>query len=77
MILHYYYSSTCFDHQEAPAQQDLVARFLAEELVVLIDDTRGKKYALYNTTERGRAWIDLLLETPLPVKKWLDPRKGG
>ena len=28
-------------------------------------------------TAKGRAWLDLILETPMPIQRWIDPRDGG
>lgn len=25
-------------------------------------------------TERGRAWLAMICDTPMPVKQWIDPR---
>lgn len=30
----------------------------------------------YEVTDRGRAYIAMILETPLPVQQWVDPRDG-
>jgi hypothetical protein len=30
----------------------------------------------YQATERGRAWVEMITETPLPDKGWIDPRTG-
>jgi hypothetical protein len=27
-----------------------------------------------SSTKRGRAWIEMLCGTPLPIEKWVDPR---
>lgn len=29
----------------------------------------------YTTTERGRKWLDMILATPMPVSRWIDPRE--
>lgn len=28
----------------------------------------------FETTELGKAWVDLICQTPVPVVKWVDPR---
>jgi hypothetical protein len=29
----------------------------------------------HELTDRGRAWLDMILETPMPVQQWIDPRQ--
>jgi hypothetical protein len=29
----------------------------------------------HELTDRGRAWLDMILDTPMPVQLWADPRK--
>jgi hypothetical protein len=31
----------------------------------------------WTATLRGRAWLDLILETPMPVCRWVDPRQDS
>jgi hypothetical protein len=32
---------------------------------------------IYRTTEKGRRWLDLICDTPMPVQKWIDPREAA
>jgi len=29
---------------------------------------------IYRATDKGRAWLDMILATPMPEQKWVDPR---
>lgn len=29
----------------------------------------------YDVTDRGKKWMEMILETPYPEFKWIDPRK--
>lgn len=40
-------------------------------LVEKSSDTRP----LYRVTEKGGAWLQMLLDTPLPEQRWVDPRR--
>ena len=48
---------------EAPAVQDAITRFIEDG--IMID---------YKITEKGNAWLRLILSTPYPVNQWCDPR---
>jgi hypothetical protein len=48
---------------EAPAMQDALQRFLNEGLL---------SYPSYKTTEKGRALVNAICNTPLPTQVWLD-----
>jgi hypothetical protein len=39
----------------------------------LVEDWPGNQGRV-RTTERGKKFIDMLLETPLPEQRWIDPR---
>jgi hypothetical protein len=32
---------------------------------------------MVRTTEKGQAFVEMILATPLPVNRWIDPRKDG
>jgi hypothetical protein len=38
-------------------------------------EARAPYSASYQLTERGQKWIDMILATPMPVNRWIDPRE--
>lgn len=56
--------------QGSPVHRDAVMFFLNNGIIA-VDDRDGSGYA---TTERGRRWLEMILETPMPVQIWTDPR---
>lgn len=51
-------------------QQEIVKWFLDAEVI----RTTGHKDKP-EATDKGRAWLELILQTPMPVQRWADPRK--
>ena len=50
--------------------------YRALEASGLVEDWPGKPgYVI--TTERGRKFVEMLEEVPLPIQKWVDPRKDA
>lgn len=47
-----------------------IANDLNKAGVVLFSESEGK----YKLTPRGEAWLDMILSTPLPEQRWVDPR---
>jgi len=66
IMLHYYYSPNDYNLQP-PAVQEAVARFLDKDLLRLGSIT------LYEITERGMAYVEMLKKVPLPICKWVAP----
>jgi hypothetical protein len=66
ILLHYSYSNQPFERATASAH-DEVARDLVK-LGVLEVCGDG-----YQGNDKGRAWVDFMLKTPLPVQKWVLP----
>lgn len=48
-------------------KRDAAINWLKENAMLVADPG-------YRITARGDAWLDMILETPLPVQQWIDPR---
>ena len=67
------------ERYDAPAIQEAVIKFINNGLIkpYIIDGKNGKegvKENCYETTDKGKAFIKMLCNTPFPVQEWLDPR---
>lgn len=49
-------------------------RFAVREGIIT-QDSKNPKDDVYQTTEKGKAWIEDILSTPLPIQKWVSGRK--
>lgn len=58
-----------FPNVERDPQQEIIRLFYAAGIIDRLD-------ALAKTTEKGRAWMAMLLATPKPLPTWFDPRTG-
>jgi hypothetical protein len=50
-------------------QQEILSWFLRDGII-----DRGDEFA--RATDKGKAWLSLILNTPMPVNRWTDPRSG-
>ena len=51
---------------------DAVELFLRDGIIE--PDPRRNGPGMYQTTDKGAAWLEMMLATPYPVNKWIDPR---
>jgi len=65
VFLHYYVSPAPHERFSAPAVQESICFFLNNGLFEHRDSN------IYGVTEKGKAWIDAVLATPLPIAKWI------
>lgn len=70
LVIHHHCSYDLFPRWEAPLYNPTIDELIAEGIL-----ERGDDGAPYHTTEKGKAWIEMLLATPFPEQKWIDPRK--
>lgn len=68
ILLHHYVSPCEFPRREADAYKKAVKMFLADGVFDHEDDGG------YRVTEKGKAWIVMILSTPMPKLKYCDPR---
>ena len=83
VVLHYYYSPEPHPRYRVALQQS-VQRMVAAGVLDLKSDigdypSDGKAAGDFKITDRGRKFMEMICDTPLPVKndEWVDPRKGG
>lgn len=56
---------------ESVVTSDTIKWFLAEGII----EHDGREHSSgFKTTERGRKWLEMCLETPMPIMRWVDPR---
>lgn len=68
MLLHFHCTPGPFPRMDAPACIEAVEGFLRDELVYPVDVSD-----CFVLSERGRAYVKLLCQMPLPVANWVIP----
>ena len=69
MLRIYYYSPESL--RKTPAGTESLHRLRKYGLIeLLVDDESG----CYQCTKRGLCWVNMLLDTPLPISGFVDPR---
>lgn len=70
ILLHHYVS---FEPYPNPSKvsAEVEGMFVAKGILAGSEDA---PYC-FKVTEKGTAWIEMILSTPAPVQKWIDPRK--
>jgi len=71
VLVHYY--TTPGDHPHVASQAVLEAIADLEEEEILRRDSQGD----IHVSEKGCAWLKLMLNTPYPIQKRVDPRTEG
>lgn len=69
VIFHYYISPEPHPRKHVSVIQEIQQFYVKQE--ILEPDDTGRLFV----TNRGKAWIDMLLSTPFPVQVWVDPRE--
>ena len=73
VLLHSYYSPEPHPRRDAPAVREIIDSFLMMDVIKPIPSW-GE--GAYTTTNKGRAWVQMICSTPLPVEAWIDPVTG-
>ena len=60
-----------FENYHLQPQQDVIKWFLSADI---LRHEEADPPNFYRPTERGRAFLALILSTPLPKASWVDPR---
>jgi DNA-binding PadR family transcriptional regulator len=55
----------------APAVRECIERFRSEGI---IEEYSGERRGEFYTTDKGAAWLEIILRTPMPIEAWIDPR---
>ena len=71
IIMHCHYSTSPDPMRGTQIYEDCIEEYKKNGLIKWRDD-----WDTWITTEKGRAWVELICSTPYPVPttKWLDPR---
>lgn len=69
VLIHFYVSPEPHPRRHTPAVEDAIAMFEKDEILKRINIGSG-----YTVTDKGVAWLNMILETPYPEKIWIDPR---
>ena len=75
VLLHYYVSPEPHPRVEADAVRQTIGRYLKEG--ILEEDKEGtfvegtKKLNCYCVTDKGKAWLRLILSVPYPKQAWV------
>jgi DNA-binding PadR family transcriptional regulator len=56
---------------DAPAVRDAIYRFRSDGIIE--EHSLPCRNEFY-TTEKGKAWLEMILRTPMPTEAWIDPR---
>lgn len=72
VLLHYHCVCEPHPRKDAPAVKQETAHFL--RIGIIEAEPNGRNGSGYVTTDKGKAWVDLILATPKPVCMWVDPR---
>ena len=80
VLIHCHTSPRQHPRVTAPAIQEALSFWLSHEAIEVVDrpvDTAdtGTQVPIYSTTAKGRKWLQMMLETPEPVREWHDPRE--
>ena len=67
------YTGQPLNNLEFPAQKEAIKYFLSEGLVTRISADEGE-ISNYELTEKGLHFVAMILETPLPLEVFIDPR---
>ena len=72
VIIHYGWSPRLYPNR---ANATLEAELKFQRLgLIKVDHNEGP---VPQITDKGQMFLEMLKETPMPVKKWADPRKGN
>lgn len=68
VLIHYHRCPAQHPRYDAPAVIEATKKFLMDEIIKV---DYGNESG-YSTTEKGRAWLSMILKTPYPVQFWVD-----
>jgi hypothetical protein len=61
----------CSPIKESMVNSEAVEVFLRDGIIEIDTDRQG---CGYRTTEKGETWLEMILTTPYPEFRWIDPR---
>jgi len=69
VLIHYHCFPLKHPRCNAPAVIQAIKMFLRDEIIKECENDSG-----YTTTEKGRAWVKMILSTPYPTQQWVDDK---
>lgn len=73
VLLHYHTSPSVHPRIDAPAVRGAIEGFLKNGIFRCGENDRGLLVkALYETTDKGNALVQMLCNTPYPTQQWVD-----
>ena len=72
VLLHYHYSPLSHPQIHAPVVKQAIERFVKDG-IFMYDTGKDNQYRL---TQKGTAWLNMILNTPYPEQQWIDSRTG-
>jgi hypothetical protein len=70
ILIHYYVCPEIHDRFNAPAVEEACNKFVQDGIFIEDEFIYGK----YTVTKKGQSWINNILNTPMPIEVWVDPR---
>lgn len=76
VMLHFYYSPERHPRESAPAVQNAIVGFMNDGL---LREREGLNQhgSRFETTGRGKAWVEMICATPYPEQAWTNPLTGN
>lgn len=71
VLMHYYCMAVPHPKVMSKGVQEYI-HDLVEDGVMIMDEESGTGFRM---TEKGYAWIQMILDTPMPISVWTDPRQ--
>ena len=71
ILLHCHISPTAHPQYDSPAFRVELQNLMEEDIV-----RSTSKENIFALTQKGEAWLRLILETPMPILQWIDPRNN-
>ena len=72
VLLHYHTNPEPHPRRDAPAIKDTTERFIRSGLIKVVEAVDDWNKNRYITTDKGRAFVKALCNTPLPTQAWID-----
>lgn len=74
IMIHCHTSRATNPRRHAPAVKEAMSMLEAAEMIKPAIPESGADADYFVTTEKGKKYIEMLCETPMPEKVWSDPR---
>ena len=75
VLLHHHSTTTPHPQADAPAVREAVTNLVDGGLLQLSDDPERENG--YETTDKGRMYVNMLCDTPWPEQRLVDPRRAA